>query len=917
MMKHSRKPCLHGVYAGLFGKVFTAFIAVAAVTLAYGADYYVDANYGNDAWDGTTAAIPDQATIDAGGTIAGPRKTLHAMMSDERIVAGDTVWAAEGDYKEGGTVNGDSLTLNRVQVKPGVLLCASGSRDNTFISGSGGNNTAEAGATRCVYFLPTNEVNGVYGHGIVNGFTIRNGRTAAETEHGGGSTGPGLMVECDFQSNGCNSKTGGGTMDGGCGLRCCFTSYSRGYLGYYGTKIIDSLIECGPGFYNACYAYHSTFSGDAYVRENSRTYNCLFIGTGAASSKQKDKNKSKHYGTLSRSSFNTDCCTVNSVCYEVTAYETPYDETTFRPLAGSVAIDGDKKGGDYYRASTNGWPKAWCEQCGKDYYGGNRFVGKVMDIGCGERQSGASLAIVDESDGLVIEGAEKGLSQVTENTEVTFSRTFTSDKLCLGVEINGVFHSFGGTTSDVPYSVTLQGQDDRDYSITAIYETDQKDWYVNEKIGNNENKGYHKNCPRRTLDKAMELAVENAGHVVHAAAGTYDSFADGDEYASANSRVTVKEGVGLVADDWPLDETIIKGAPDTTSGPEDNGNGPNAVRCVTVNKNGYVRGFKLTGGRTKKDSYGGGAYLLAPAALVDCEITGNDSGYRGIAVTTTGGESGTLGWLIRCHVHGNKGVGSFQLTHYTSLIDSYVDEDSKWAFYGKGGATILNSTVVNGGMRAFGDMVVYNSCIQSVSTTTGEDAKIKLFNCATSIAKKDDVTDANIEFDESSCIFSATAADNIGANSRPKTADSVLVDAGNKEYYDTYFPAQFAQFKIGDYNRDQRIYNGQIDIGCAEYDFRPDFAALLGSRAVISEMGPNVTTNVAANVVVPEGESIAMSVPSLGTDREIQYKLVYTPEGGSQVEVSERSADDFSCRLNGACTIQSLNRYFGFVLSVR
>ena len=27
-MKHSRKPCLHGVYAGLFGKVFTAFIAV-------------------------------------------------------------------------------------------------------------------------------------------------------------------------------------------------------------------------------------------------------------------------------------------------------------------------------------------------------------------------------------------------------------------------------------------------------------------------------------------------------------------------------------------------------------------------------------------------------------------------------------------------------------------------------------------------------------------------------------------------------------------------------------------------------------------------------------------------------------------------------------------------------------------------
>ena len=65
-----------------------AAVAVMAVaTTAYGADYYVDANNGNDAWDGTTATIPDPATIEAGGTIAGPRKTLHAMMSDARVVA--------------------------------------------------------------------------------------------------------------------------------------------------------------------------------------------------------------------------------------------------------------------------------------------------------------------------------------------------------------------------------------------------------------------------------------------------------------------------------------------------------------------------------------------------------------------------------------------------------------------------------------------------------------------------------------------------------------------------------------------------------------------------------------------------------------------------------------------------------------
>ena len=71
--------------------VIATVLVLAAATAAYGVDYYVDANNGNDAWDGTTAAIPDQATVEAGGTIAGPRKTLHAMMSDTRVVAGDAV----------------------------------------------------------------------------------------------------------------------------------------------------------------------------------------------------------------------------------------------------------------------------------------------------------------------------------------------------------------------------------------------------------------------------------------------------------------------------------------------------------------------------------------------------------------------------------------------------------------------------------------------------------------------------------------------------------------------------------------------------------------------------------------------------------------------------------------------------------
>ena len=900
-----------------------------AATAAYGVDYYVDANYGNDGWDGTTAAIPDAATIEAGGTIAGPRKTLHAMMSDTRVVAGDTVWAAEGDYNEGGDVNGTELTTNRVQVKGGVMLCARGTRDATFISGADGIDGAYSnGAVRCVFFLPPE--NSSDGYGIVKGFTVRNGRTCNTDEYGGASTGDGLMVECDFQNNGCLKSGRAGSMNKGYAMRCKFTSTDSGYHAYNGTWVVNSLIVAG-GLYSNCMMVNCTFLGSSCPR-NSSTYNCLFIGTGTSSSIQTTggTSRSKHYHTYSRSEFRTDYCTPDEACRVVSEAETPYDETTFRPLAGSLAIDaGDPS---YYKDATNKWVAAWLAEADKDYYGNARCVNGAIDVGCGEKQpvEGSPLAIVDELDGLVVVGAEKGESQleIGEDYPITLSRTLTSDRLCLGVMVNGVFHSFGGTTSNVSCSVTLQGRQGQDSRIAAVYETDQKDWYVSP-TGNNANKGYHQSCPRRTLDKAMELATANASHIVHAAAGIYDSFADGEEYASASSRVVVKEGVGLVADDWPLLETVIKGASDTTSEDRDQyGNGPKAVRCVTVNQNGYVRGFKLTDGRTSLTNYagtgaaggacGGGAILYAPAALVDCEISGNGAHYRGSVAAGVEGASGCFGWLIRCYAHDNDAHGgSYQLFDRMSVVDSYVDANGTSPYYCRGSAIILNSTLVGGGTRSWNTLYAYNSYFSSVSHGSGTH-KFYLYNCAFTTARNKSGVDSNANMVPNEvCLFSVVLADNLDANYRPKTTVSPLVDAGVKDYYDTKFPTQFAQFKDCDFARGQRIYNGQIDIGCGECDFRGDFAALLGPRAVIPEMGPNVTTNAVPNIVVPEGESITVLMAPRASSRETRYELAYTPEGGSPTVISEKSAEPFLYTLGGACTVQSLDGFMGFMFLIR
>jgi hypothetical protein len=92
---------------------------------------------------------------------------------------------------------------------------------------------------------------------------------------------------------------------------------------------------------------------------------------------------------------------------------------------------------------------------------------------------------------------------------------------------------------------------------------------------------------------------------------------------------------------------------------------------------------------------------------------------------------------------------------------------------------------------------------------------------------------------------------------------------------------------------------------------------MLGSRGRIVEMGPNVTTNALRNVVVPEGESVAVSVTPFSSERDTNYRFVYTPDGGSQTVISEKSTEAFSRTLEGPCTVQELKGYLGFVFQVR
>jgi len=148
-------------------KIRLAGVAVVLFSGAlFAADYYVDANNGNDAWDGSSAT--------RGEGDVGPKQTLVAAMAISGLAYGDVVHAAEGYYTNGVVEVG--VLRYRVAVPAQVKLIASGRADRTFIVGEEAPADAEdrdaygngTGSMKCVY---------LYDKAIVWGFTVTGGRT--------------------------------------------------------------------------------------------------------------------------------------------------------------------------------------------------------------------------------------------------------------------------------------------------------------------------------------------------------------------------------------------------------------------------------------------------------------------------------------------------------------------------------------------------------------------------------------------------------------------------------------------------------------------------------------------------------------------------------------------------------------------
>ncbi|MBO5941197.1 MAG: hypothetical protein J6R18_08405, partial [Kiritimatiellae bacterium] len=429
-------------YGNVVTKIEGVVCAGPVQTVSDGS-WYVDAKKGSDDNDGST---PEK-----------PKRTLKAALSDPRLLAGDVVHAAPGDYDDGEMQHTTASTVkSRAHVPKGITLVADAGPKETFIIGksasaeSADEHGLGADAVRCVALEENAKI---------IGFTLTGGRTHKEKE----------KVSVDGKEVDLNGQTASailGVDTSDCTAENCIITGNVAYSGSITEcHVVNSLIFDNHATYRRSVGYNMSLSGCVidrntgnnpieyfeYVRnctigpnndntpvirfmrtasvDNPRVINTLVLsGKGSVNTDVAAKNSIFVKGCGVNTELLTDCIITNIESLAV-------DESFIPVLGANVAVDA---------ANRALFDEALCGN--KDVYGHHRVANGDMDIGAVETPwlerythdlSGFGIAVTDASP-MVVETESGNVSILDGRLDLEWHNSSGREfKHVMPVKVNG------------------------------------------------------------------------------------------------------------------------------------------------------------------------------------------------------------------------------------------------------------------------------------------------------------------------------------------------------------------------------------------------------------------------------------------------------------------------------------------------
>lgn len=822
--------------------------------------------------DGENPAASD----DNPGTEDQPFKTIQAAV-DRATSDRPIILVKPGTYTGSHEVvaknNGKSFTVRAAVAVTNhtCVIRSTGGAGVTFIEGAPDPDTLAdetypglgPKAVRCIYNYPLNSS----GSGQVQGFTLRNGYsdkpdTDLVCRRGGAMLGfsNSLLTLSDSVVSNCFGAES--LIDSVFVKRCRIVdNFSANYV-LNSSRVVSSVIAgnrsngnlAGGDTWLYCDTWYGNTSAGSQLAANTYVFNSILDGNGG-----KQTVAPHEYGGNFAWNFAADDKLPDAFVRADPQFAAP-ETGDFRPVKGSPVIDNGACG-DYISTASQ-------YLCSSDLLCQmpRLTADGVMTPGALQTDFPSAVYIACPNGGLAISGGKVGANLLTGEEAVTITASGTGTRPCVGYTVNGVTNLFANVPSKTITAADLAAADGK-ITVEAVYTSD---WYVNEKTGSDAASGFTPETPFKTLAAALTNALLKAGDTVHAAPGVYREGTIVTPVACSTvtpSRAAVPSGVTLEGAD--PETTVILGG--------------EQVHCVALPAGARVRNFTLTGAKLARVDYkagtdypgesdtGAAAVLGADEATSiaeNCIISNNVAFRRAAGLRCTFvrcrildnlSDTAPAGCYVTCHhclIDGNRG-------QYIAMYSSYYNTTFTPDNLGLGGG----ETPLAYYFSQTGNYHCWENGFRALNTVI--PGKVCTNHCYRYCALCSDVetnskgvyVDAGIAGEGS--IITNKAAYTFDEKGFP-TKGNPIIDASNLAWVRENMKA--GDTLDSDLAGGQRVYNGTLDMGCYEYDWRGDYAKDLSAKRGlrVTEAGTNVVETAEKAVRVSADNDLT----ALWTSRE-------------------------------------------------